>query len=60
MEPLLIPVWPDAARQLGIGRTRMFQLIGDGELDTVTIGRRRLVPLTSLRSYVDRLVTAAG
>lgn len=52
---VLIPVWPDAARALGIGRTTMFRLVGDGEIETVMIGRRRLVPAEALREYVQRL-----
>ena len=54
-ERVLLPIWPDAARALGIGRTKLFQLIGDGEIETVTIGRRVLIPADALRDYVQRL-----
>jgi excisionase family DNA binding protein len=47
----------EAARRLSIGRTRIFALIAEGELVTVTIGRTRRVPVSSLRSFVDQLIT---
>jgi excisionase family DNA binding protein len=33
---------PDAAKALGVGRSKLYELIGEGRLETVTIGRRRL------------------
>lgn len=44
-----------AARQLSISRTKMFQLIKDGEISSVRIGRARRVPADALTAYVDRL-----
>lgn len=44
----------DAAHQLGISRSRLYELIADGELETIQIGRRRLVPAAAL----DRLLAA--
>lgn len=52
--PLLLPP-EDAARELGIGRTQMFALIKDGEIDSVKIGRSRRVPRVALVEYVERL-----
>lgn len=54
MAPLLLPI-PDAARVLGIGRTTLYSLLAAQEIDSVTIGGRRLVVADSLRSYVERL-----
>jgi excisionase family DNA binding protein len=54
-ERVLLPIWPDAARALRIGRTKLFQLIGDGEIETVKIGRRVLIPADALDEYVQRL-----
>jgi hypothetical protein len=34
-------------------------LIGRGEIATVTIGRRRLVPATELDRFVDDLVSSS-
>ena len=55
MEPVLIPLWPDACKALGIGRTLGFELAASGELDTVTLGRKRMVAPETLRRYAERL-----
>ena len=43
----------DAAQALGIGRSKTYQLISQGRLLSVTIGRRRLVRIDSVRALVD-------
>lgn len=56
MQPVLMPVYPDAGRALGgLGRTKVCELIQSGELRTVRIGRRRFVPTTAVEEYVARL-----
>ena len=45
----------EAARRLGIGRTKMYALISAGDVETVNIGRRRLVPPECLEDYVKAL-----
>lgn len=47
----------EAARRLRIGRTTMYGLITAGLIETVTIGRRRLVPPECLAAYVTVLRT---
>jgi excisionase family DNA binding protein len=44
-----------AAEILGIGRTLMFRLIGNGTVESVLIGRLRRVPVDAVTSYVDQL-----
>jgi excisionase family DNA binding protein len=47
----------EAARRLRIGCTTMYSLISAGEIETVTIGRRRLVPPECrLRGRTPRLL----
>jgi excisionase family DNA binding protein len=47
----------EAARQLKIGRTAMYELIMSGEVRSVTIGRRsRRVPALCIADYLDRLL----
>jgi excisionase family DNA binding protein len=46
----------DAAKVLGIGRTVLFQLIGEGRLVSVRLGRRRLIPAAAIRELAERLV----
>jgi excisionase family DNA binding protein len=38
----------------GIGRTRVYELIADGSLDSITIGKRRLIVLDSFRQLIER------
>lgn len=49
MEPLLTSI-PDAAKALGCGRSKLYELIAEGRLETVAIGRRRLVRIESVRA----------
>jgi excisionase family DNA binding protein len=48
-----------AAAYLGVGRSTAYQLMMTGKLRSVTIGRRRLVPMSELRRFVERLVEEA-
>lgn len=45
----------EAARRLGVGRTTAFGLIRSGELRSVTVGRRRLVPTDAIGEFVAAL-----
>ncbi len=54
--PLLLSV-EEAAAELRIGRSRMFDLLRRGYVLSVKVGGSRRVPYDSLRAYVDRLVT---
>jgi excisionase family DNA binding protein len=58
-ERLLVPV-PEAAALLGIGRTRAWQLIYEGRLRAVRIGRRTLIPRTELERFVRELEQEAA
>ncbi len=49
MDTILIGI-PDAAKALGLGRSKIYELISEGRLESVTIGRRRLVRVDSVRS----------
>ena len=55
VEPVLIKAWPDAAQALGVGKSKLWELIATGELESVKIGHSRLVPPAALHSYVERL-----
>lgn len=46
-----------AAARLAIGRTRVWELIRAGELETVHIGRSVRVVAESVTNYVERLRT---
>jgi excisionase family DNA binding protein len=49
LEPLLCSI-PDAAGALSISRSKTYELISQGRLLTVTIGRRRLVRMDSVKA----------
>jgi len=43
----------EACEMTGLGRTKLYELIGDGHLTTTTVGRRRLVVVRSLLSLLE-------
>lgn len=47
----------EAAESLRISRTAIYELIRSGTLRSVKVGRRRLVPLSELKSYVEAVLT---
>jgi excisionase family DNA binding protein len=50
VEPFMLSV-AEAAEQLGVGTTKVKQLIATGQLASVTIGRRWLVPTASIPAF---------
>lgn len=52
-EPLAVRI-PDAVRMTGIGRSKLYQLIASGALETVKIGRCTLVPVDALKDLLAR------
>jgi len=52
METVLCSI-PDAAKALGLGRSKTYELIDEGQLETVRIGRRRLVRVSSIRTLAQ-------
>ena len=42
----------EACEATGLGRTKIYELIGDGRVTTTTVGRRRLVIVQSLLALV--------
>lgn len=54
LDPLLLTP-EQAAAALGVGRTKVFQLIGRGKLESVRIDGCRRVPRVALEAYVTRL-----
>ena len=53
IEPIVMRV-PEACRYLGIGRSTLYVLIGEGEVEVIKLGRSTLVLTASLRSLVER------
>jgi len=44
----------DAGRVLGLGRSTIYRLIGDGQIETVKIGNRTLIKTASIRRLVEQ------
>jgi len=53
IEPIAMRV-PEACRYLGIGRSTLYVLISDGEVEFIKLGSSTLVLTESLRSLVER------
>jgi excisionase family DNA binding protein len=51
MEVLAVSI-NDAAKVVGLGRTSIYAMIADGQLDAFKLGRRRLVRVDSIRRLV--------
>ena len=45
---------PDAICMLGIGRTKFYDLVGRGELETIKIGNGTRVVVESIHAFVER------
>lgn len=54
-ETTLLLTPEQAAERLGIGRSKVYELIGTGELESVKIGRLRRVPVDALTAFVESL-----
>jgi excisionase family DNA binding protein len=44
----------DTCAALGLGRTRIYELLADGSLESARVGRRRLVTRRSIEALVER------
>jgi excisionase family DNA binding protein len=51
---------PEAADLAGLGRSALYDLIGRGELRTLKVGRRRLVPASAIAELAARADGAAA
>jgi len=54
MERKLAYSIPEAAQALGIGRTLTIKLVQSGQLRSIKVGRRRLVPAAALEELLAR------
>jgi excisionase family DNA binding protein len=53
LEPLTVRI-PVAVQLTGIGRSKLYELIAAGKLDTVKVGASTLITVASLRRLVQR------
>ncbi|MFM9851776.1 MAG: helix-turn-helix domain-containing protein [Sphingomonadaceae bacterium] len=43
-----------AARMIGLGRTKLYELIGNGEIEVIKVGKATLVTTASLNAMIER------
>lgn len=43
----------EACAALGLGKTNFYRLVAVGEIETIKIGGRRLVPVASIEALLD-------
>lgn len=48
----------EASEALGISRGKLYQLLASGDLDSVSLGRRRLIRPEAIRALLDSLEAA--
>lgn len=59
--PRLTYTFPEAADLLGIGVTKLYGLVADGDIPAVTVGRRsRRIRAIDLERYVASLTDSRG
>ena len=44
----------EAAKQLGIGRSLLYELLAEGQVESIHVGRLRRIPIEALADFIDR------
>lgn len=52
-EPLAVRI-PDAVRMTGIGRSKLYELIASGDLETIKVGRCTLVTVDAIKAFLAK------
>lgn len=59
MTPITLTI-DDTRKFMGLGKTKVFELIAEKKLETVKVGRRTLVVTDSIKSFVASLQSEAA
>ncbi|AYA23962.1 DNA-binding protein [Rhodococcus rhodochrous] len=51
---------PVVMERLGVGRSKVFELLASGELRSVRIGRTCLIPESAIVEFIERLENSAA
>jgi excisionase family DNA binding protein len=43
----------EACRMTGIGRTKIYELIQEGEIETIKVGAMTLIPVAGLERFIE-------
>lgn len=57
LAPITVRV-PAAINYLGISRSKLYELISAGEIETIKVGGCTLVPVASLAEFIERMRSA--
>lgn len=52
LEPISVRI-PDACRLTGIGRSKLYELIAAGEVETIKVGVITLIPVAGLHRFIE-------
>jgi excisionase family DNA binding protein len=52
MEPLAVRI-PEACRMIGVGRSKLYELIADGTIEIVKIGSVTVIPVSHLKALLE-------
>ena len=55
MDRLLLTA-EEVAEVLNVGRCKVYDLIRNGEIESIKIGRLRRIPVDNVRKFADRLI----
>ena len=50
-DPIAVRI-PEAVAMIGVGRSKLYELIKNGQIETVKVGRSTLVVVASLRAFI--------
>ena len=53
-EPLTVRI-KEACRITGIGRSKLYELIAEGEIEIIKVGTMTLVPVEGLRAFIRKV-----
>ena len=48
----------EAAKQLGIGRSLLYELLAEGQVESIHVGRLRRIPIDALADFIDRQLSS--
>ncbi len=57
-EPVLVSIETARAMLGGIGKTNLYSMIAAGDLESVKLGKRRMIRVSSIHALADRAVAA--
>lgn len=58
MEPLAVSI-QGACAAIGVKRSTLYTLLGSKQIPSIKVGKRRLILVSAIRAYLERLETDA-